>query len=93
MPDWFLALFRDGTVAYIAIGVLLIETAALLIMRERFGFGAASLLFNAASGIALLLALYGALANPENTLWIALWLSAGFVAHVGDLLVRARRKS
>ena len=92
MPDWLLVLFRDGTVAYIAIGVLLIETAALIFMRRRLGLHAASLFFNAASGIALLLALYGALSNPDNHIWIAACMIAGFGAHVCDLLVRAGNK-
>jgi len=37
-----------------------------------------------------LLALGGALAEPHHYIWIAVCLTAGFVAHLGDLWVRYR---
>ncbi len=88
MPDWALTLFRSGAVADIAIAVLVVETAALLWMRQRLELTARSLLFNAASGIALILALRAALVAPDAPLWVAFWLSAAFVAHLGDLRMR-----
>ena len=87
MPEWLIALFENGVIVGFAVLMLIVETAALLWMRR----GGRALIFNALSGIALLLALGGALAEPHNYIWIAACLTAGFVAHLGDLWVRCRR--
>ncbi len=92
VPDWLLPLFRSGAVADIAIAVLVIETAILLAMRHRFGLAGASLLANAVSGIALILALRAALVAPDQPHWIAIWLLAGFAGHLADLRLRATRQ-
>jgi|GEM_PF-3001481 len=84
MPGWLLPWFEDGTIIAIAVTILLAEIVFLLMRGWR---GA---ILNALSGIALLLALGGALATPHNYVWIAACLSAGFVTHVADLVVRMR---
>lgn len=87
MPDWAISLFRSGHVADIAIAVLLLETAYLAIK----GRGALRpLLFNAASGISLMLALRTALTAPDAYPMIAFWLIAGFATHLGDVFSRER---
>jgi len=91
MPDWALSLFRSGAVADIAVAVLVIETAILVAMRQRFGLAIAPLLCNAAAGIALILALRAALVAPQSPVWVALWLTLGFAAHMGDVWIRMTR--
>ena len=91
MPDWLVSLFNSGAVAGLAIAVLVIETAILFSLRRRLGLTATPLLCNAASGIALIMALRAALIAPQEPLWIAVWLFAGFVAHLGDIWSRVNR--
>ncbi len=85
MPDWVISLFTSGRVADIAIAVLIIETALLYRMRRG---ALRPLLFNAASGISLMLALRTALTDPTNYIMIAAWLLLGFATHIGDVFTR-----
>lgn len=85
MPEWLLAWFENGTIIGIAVAILVAEIVYLLWR------GARGVIFNALSGIALLLALGGALAEERNYLLIAACLSAGFIAHIADLVARLRR--
>ena len=91
MPDWLAGLFETGTIALVAVAVLIVETGVLMALRHRSGLGARTLVFNSVSGIALLLALWGALSEPSNTVWIAACLTVGFAGHLGDVRARWRR--
>lgn len=85
MPGWLVAWFQDGTVIAIAVTILAAEIA---VLARRGPRGA---ILNALSGIALLLALGAALAEPRSYALVALCLTAGFAAHVADLAIRLRR--
>lgn len=81
-------LVRDGTVALLALAVLGLEALAILFAAKRDA--RLPLLANAASGVALILALRAALLDQAPQ-WIALWLGLGFAAHLLDVFVRLRR--
>lgn len=93
MPGWFSSLFETGAVALVAVAILIVETGVLLRMRHRLGLSGAPLVFNALSGVALLMALWIALAAPQDTLWIAVCLATGLVGHLGDIITRIRQKA
>lgn len=86
MPDWLSGLFENGAIVGIAAAILIVETVVLLWMR----IGPRILIFNTISGIALLMALGGALVDPRNLLWIAACLTAGLIAHLGDVWMRIK---
>lgn len=91
MPEfaWLNWLAQTGHLADFAIVCLIIEAA--LGLRGASGSPARRvIIFNVLSGIALMLALRVALTGGSATL-IALFLSSGFVAHLGELA--ARRQS
>ena len=89
MPGWLPGLFESGAVAPVAMAVLLVETLILLWMRRD---AAGALVFNALSGIALLLALGGALIEPRRYDLVAAGLLIGLVAHLADVWMRLRRR-
>jgi len=88
VPGWLPGLFESGAVAPVAMAVLLVETLILLWMRRDAG----ALVFNALSGIALLLALGGALIEPRRYDLVTAGLLIGLVAHLADVWMRLRRR-
>ncbi len=83
------SLVSSGTIAWVALGVLGLEFLLVsLLWRTRtrlLPFAA-----NALSGAFLILAFHAALTGAGVTP-IALWLGLGFIAHLGDTLVRLHR--
>jgi hypothetical protein len=79
------ALFASGRVVDIALALMLLEAAWLWVYRRMRGraFPPADLAWNLAAGACLLLALRAAL-TQAGWPWVALFLSAALVAHVGD---------
>ena len=83
------SLVSSGAVAWLALGVLGLE----LVLVLAFSSNRKSMLpfaANALSGVSLILALHAAL-TTQPPLVIALWLGLGFLAHLGDTLLRLRR--
>lgn len=91
MPElaWLNWLAETGHLADFAIICLLIE-AAIALRGANAAAAKRVIIFNVLSGIALMLALRVALTDGSATL-IALFLSSGFLAHLGELA--ARRKT
>ena len=71
--------------------LILAEALLLFVLQRRFalGPGLSKLVFTLAAGACLLMALRSALSDM-NTFAIAAWLTAGFVAHILDVLLRWR---
>jgi hypothetical protein len=91
MLDSIISFFTDeGLVAQIAIFILIGELAV-FVWWGRANSKLALMIPNALSGIAMLGALLIAMRNL-NSLWILVFLSAGFVAHLTDLWLRLGRK-
>lgn len=90
MPElaWLNWLASTGHLADIAIASLLVEALVALRLSKRTT--RATIIFNVLSGIALMLALRTALTDGSATL-IALFMSLGFVAHMGELAARKKR--
>lgn len=87
------ALVKSGAIAVPAIAILAIEGVALFFMaRSRFRLHALPIAANLLSGLCLILALRASLLGAAADM-IALWLGLGFVAHVGDMVMRLRRRS
>lgn len=85
------ALFADGRIVDLVLGLTLLEAVALVAYHRRTGRGVApaDLAGNLLAGVCLLLALRGALAGAWWG-WIALCLSGSLVAHLADLRRRWR---
>jgi hypothetical protein len=84
------ALAASGMLPKIALAVLAIEAAIFVaVLRGRPAL-LASLLLNAASGAALMVALYAALAGTGG-LAIATFLAISLAAHCCDLAIRLRK--
>ncbi|MBE7186113.1 MAG: hypothetical protein INR68_17085 [Methylobacterium mesophilicum] len=83
------AFVLDGCVTLVAVFVL--ATELLLVAVFRRGSSLAMLLANALSGLSLIMALRAALLGPDPAM-VALWLGAGFIAHLADLAQRLRRQ-
>ena len=91
MLDSIVAFFTDdGLVALIAIFILVVELCV-FVWWGRKSSSLALMIPNALSGIAMLWALLVAMQNL-NSLWILVFLSLGFVAHLTDLWLRLGRK-
>lgn len=91
MPGWLIEALRGGWITGLAVLILVVETGALLALRRRLRLDARPLLFNAASGIALMVALGSALSDAPNHALVVLCLAASFAAHLGDIVTRAGR--
>ena len=81
----------DGLVARFAISILIGELAVFIWWR-RTSPNLALMIPNALSGLAMLGALLVAM-NGQNPIWILVFLSLGFVAHLTDLWLRLGRKA
>ncbi len=79
------ALFVSGRVVDIALALMVLEAAALWGYRRARGqpFPLADVAWNLAAGACLLLALRAALTGAGWP-WIAMFLTAALVAHIGD---------
>jgi hypothetical protein len=85
--------FASGRVVDVILGLVLLEAAALLALRRLTGRGPdpwQTIAFLLA-GACLLLALRAALVDAAAWHRIAVWLMAGLLAHLADLLLRWRR--
>ncbi|MEM0900104.1 MAG: hypothetical protein AAGI92_09165 [Pseudomonadota bacterium] len=83
---WVLKLVSSGTIAEIAIVALVLE--ALWFLRSaKSRRTRAYILFNAGSGVLLMLALRTALIDGPPVLIVA-FLSASFLTHIGELKTR-----
>jgi hypothetical protein len=92
MLDAIVAFFTDdGLVALIAIFILIGELAV-FVWWGRANSKLALMIPNALSGLAMLGALLFAM-REANPLWILVFLSLGFVAHLADLWLRLGRKN
>jgi len=91
MPDWLIDAVRNGWITGFAVAILIVEAGALLALRHRLRLDAGPVVFNAISGIALMVALGNALAEPRNYALVVLCLSVAFAAHIGDVVTRIRR--
>ncbi|HEX8373858.1 MAG TPA: hypothetical protein VF606_01615 [Geminicoccaceae bacterium] len=85
------ALFTNGRIVDLILGLTVLEAVALVAFHRRTGRGVAlaDLLANLLAGVCLLLALRAALLGAWWG-WIALCLSASLVAHLIDLRRRWR---
>jgi hypothetical protein len=91
MLDSIVAFFTDdGLVAQIAIFILVGELSV-FVWWGRAHSKLALMIPNALSGVAMLGALLIAMRNL-NSVWILVFLSLGFVAHLADLWLRLGRK-
>jgi len=79
------ALFASGRIVDIAIALMLAETAAIWLYFRVRGRPVvfADLAWNALAGASLLLALRAALTGA-GWMWIAAFLTAALIAHIGD---------
>jgi hypothetical protein len=80
----------DGLVALIAIFILVGELCV-FVWWGRTSLNLTLMIPNALSGLAMLGALLVAM-RGANPLWILVFLSLGFVAHLADLWLRLGRK-
>jgi len=80
------ALFTSGRIVDIALALMALEMAGLwVVSRARNGvFPFSALAWNVAAGASLLLALRAALTGAGWP-WLALFLTAALVAHIGDV--------
>ncbi len=92
MPDYIVRFFtNDGLVAIIAIFILVGEMSVFIwFLKTEPKFGL--MIPNALSGIAMLCALLVAM-RGANPLWILVFLSLGFAAHLTDLWLRLVRQN
>ena len=91
MLDTIVAFFtNDGLVALIAIFILVGELSV-FVWWGRTSSNLALMIPNALSGLAMLGALLVAM-RGANPLWILVFLSLGFVAHLTDLWLRLGQK-
>ncbi len=82
-------LAQSGMLPVIALAALAVEAAFILVVLRNRPALRASLLFNAASGAALMGALYVALTGGGGVA-IAAFLAASLAAHCSDLVIRLR---
>lgn len=86
-------LFESGRIVDLILGLMLLEALVIcfLGLALRYRLPVPGLLFNLAAGAALLLALRAVLSNAG---WhvVGMWLICALLAHVGDLLLRLRRR-
>ncbi len=82
---------NDGLVALISIFILVGELTVFIWFGRKLS-GPALMIPNAVSGIAMLCALLAAM-RDANPVWILVFLSFGFVAHLADLWLRLRRRN
>lgn len=87
------AMIADGTMVVLILALVAVEALALCVYRWRTGHGPRlrDVIFNLAAGAALLMALHSAIAG-DSWIWIAGWLAAALVAHLGDMASRLRRQ-
>ncbi len=80
------ALFASGRIVDIAIALMLAETAAIWLYCRARGAAVAiaDLAWNVLAGASLLLALRAALTGA-GWMWIAGFLTAALIAHIGDI--------
>jgi len=80
------AWFASGRIVDIAIMLMLAETGAIWLYRRARGpiLAVSDLAWNVAAGASLLLALRAALTGA-GWIWIAGFLTAALIAHVGDV--------
>jgi hypothetical protein len=80
------ALFQSGRIVDLIIGLMMIETAALIAYRSFSGRGIATavLLANMAAGVCLLLALRAALTGTNWT-WVAIAVAIALPLHLLDM--------
>jgi hypothetical protein len=87
---WIDALAASGVLPLIALAALALEVLGVFWFFGNRPQLRNSLLFNAMSGAALLMALHAALTAGGGVV-IAAWLASSLAAHVADLWVRLRR--
>jgi hypothetical protein len=87
-------LFKSGRVVDLILGVMVVETIALLLFRRVTGSGASplDLLGQLLAGALLLVALRCALTGQDYR-WTALFLAASLPAHLFDLARRGKSPS
>jgi len=90
LAAWIDALAASGTLPLIALAALALEACLIVFLLGQRPALRNSLLFNALSGAALIMALHGALTGSGGML-IAAWLASSLAAHCADLWVRLRR--
>jgi len=79
------ALFVSGRVVDIALALMVVEAVGVWLYRRGRGqgFPVQDIAWNLAAGACLLLALRAAL-TQAGWAWVALFLTAALVAHIGD---------
>jgi hypothetical protein len=87
---WIDALAASGALPLIALAALAVEVIGVFWFFGNRPQLRNSLLFNAMSGAALIMALHGALTGAGGMV-IAAWLASSLAAHCADLWVRLRR--
>jgi hypothetical protein len=85
-------LFASGRIVDVALGVIVLELAALLVFRQRLapGLKPLDLIGQLSAGFMLLLGVRCAVGGVDYRVTLAL-LAASFPAHLFDLSRRARR--
>ncbi len=89
MPDvWAMlqSLFASGRIVDVALGLMLVETAAVWLYRRTRGrpILIGDLAWNVVAGAGLLLALRASLTGG-GWMWIAAFLTAALIGHTADL--------
>lgn len=87
---WIDTLAASGVLPMIALAALAVEVLGVFWFFGKRAQLRNSLLFNAMSGAALLMALHAALTGAGGMV-IAAWLASSLAAHCADLWVRLRR--
>ncbi|MHB8284304.1 MAG: hypothetical protein ACYDD1_06470 [Caulobacteraceae bacterium] len=87
MPQQTPAFFSHGHAVDLVLAVILLEFVALSATRVRSHGRLLDRLFAYAPGICLLLALRAALTG-SSWVWVAVFLTASFPVHIGDLVRR-----
>ncbi len=82
------ALIESGSIALIAVAILVVEVGVLLVALRGRGMRL-GLITNGLAGTTLLMALYAALTRAPAT-HVAVWLALGLLAHLADLATRLR---
>lgn len=85
------ALFAEGRIAELILGLMVAEFLALLALRRATGRGPrpVAILVSLLAGACLVLALRAALAGSDWP-WVAAWLLAALLSHGADLFLRWR---
>jgi hypothetical protein len=84
-------LFYSGLITEIIVGLIVLEVAGLALYHRLTGRGPApaDTVIYLLSGLCLMLAVRAALIDA-GWVWVAVWLTAGLVAHLLDLFRRWR---